>query len=323
MTDSRAAKSWLVCLGRGLVAFLSTPASARPLGVLRVGLAAILLLQALAIRGSVQELYGSLGVVQQPIIEALVPAGVPQANWLTNALAPLGIPEATCLNGLFLLYMLSLLALLFGWHTRAAAVLAWLTHLLFKMNGFATSYGVEEFAHIILFYSTFMPVGHALSLDRLAGRVPGGPSSAARLSLRVLQLHLCVVYLSSGLWKASGEQWWNGEAVWQALMRPDLAQMDFSWLAGLPWLALLACWGTLAVEVGYPFFIWHRRTRLPMILATVGFHAGIALSMGLVSFSAVMILLTVSAFLVSAQPQTQAIAERDEAAPDRTLAVPT
>jgi hypothetical protein len=164
-------------------------------------------------------------------------------------------------------------------------------------------------AHIGLFYCMLMPAGHALSLDRRAGRVPAGLTAGARLSLRVLQLHLCVVYLSSGFSKATGEQWWTGEAIWLAPMRPDLATMDFSWLARVPWLAWLACWGTLAVELGYPIFIWHRRTRAPMALATLGLHAGIAVALGLLSFSATMALLTTSAFLVSAKPRVEAASE--------------
>jgi hypothetical protein len=282
--------------------FVTAPASARPLAVLRVGLAAVLLAQAYACSGSLMELYGSLGLVQQPINEALVHPGAPRLSWLAAALAPWGVGEGTCLHGLFLAYALSLTALLVGWHTRAAAVAAWLTHLTLKSSSFATSYGVVEFTHIALFYCMFMPVGHALSLDRLSGRVCGAPTAAARLSLRVLQLHLCVVYLSSGVWKASGEDWWSGEAVWRAVLRPDLAQFDFTWLAQAPWLSLLACWGTLLVELGYAVFVWPRLTRRWWALATVGLHVGIAVTLGLWAFSAVMIVLTGSAFLVSAEP---------------------
>src|SRR5262249_53984039 len=99
----------------------------------------------------------------------------------------------------------------------------------------------------------------------------------------------------------SGEQWRNGEAIWRALEWPTMAFFDFSWLAAVPWLALMICWGTLVVEVGYAFFIWPRRTRKLWLLATVGLHAGIGLTMGLVFFSAVMIVLNVAAFGVSAE----------------------
>ena len=60
--------------------FLLEPASARPLAVLRVGLAAVLLAQALAISAHLLELYGERGIVQWPIVHDLVPPGVPRVG---------------------------------------------------------------------------------------------------------------------------------------------------------------------------------------------------------------------------------------------------
>src|SRR5262249_12827385 len=146
--------------------------------------------------------------------------------------------------------------------------------------------GAYEFAHIALFYCALFPAGHALSVDRWLGRVSGEPSADARLGLRLLQLHLCVVYLASGVEKATGQQWWNGEAVWRAVMRPDFAVFDMAWLADWPWVARLACWGTLAIEIGYAVLVWPRWTRRAMALATVGLHLGIGIFLGLWSFVA-------------------------------------
>src|SRR5439155_11554901 len=111
-------------------------------------------------------------------------------------------------------------------------------------------------------------------------------------------------YFASGVEKAVGEQWRSGEAIWQALMQPALGQLDFSWLAAVPWVAQLACWSTLIIEIGYAVLVWPRRTRTPWAVATIGLHVGIAGFMGLVSFSAVMAGLTLSAFLVSAEPMS-------------------
>jgi hypothetical protein len=285
--------------------FVARPASPRPLAILRIGLAAVLLVQAYTLGGSLIELYGNLGFVQWSVEPLGTPSGVPRVDWLVDALAPHGVSDVAVVRGVFLVYVGSLACLLLGWRTRVAAVLAWLTHTALKTSGNASIYGVDEFAHIALFYCMFMPVGHALSLDRLAGRVSGEPSSAARLGLRVLQLHLCVVYVSSGIHKATGEQWWNGEAVWRSLMRPDFAHFDMSWLAEAPWVAMLACWGTLLVEVGYPLLVWPRWTRTAGTLAAIGLHVGIAVGLGLVSFAAVMIVLNIAAFLVRAEPLPQ------------------
>jgi hypothetical protein len=282
--------------------FIARPASARPLAALRIGLAAVLLAQTASLAGSLNELYGSLGLAQRPVTEAMTPPGVPRLGWATDALAACGVPEADAIRAAFGVYAASLVALLLGWRTRPAAAVAWLAHLMFKA-GNPTTYGVDEFAHIALFYCVWLPVGRAWSLDVRAGRASDAASPAARLGQRVVQFHLCVVYLASGLEKASGEQWWSGEAVWRALMRTDLGSgaWDFAWLAEIPWVAKCACWGTLAVELGYAFLIWPARTRRLWGAATIGLHLGIAVFMGLWSFSAVMVVLTTAAFLVPAE----------------------
>jgi hypothetical protein len=284
------------------VTFVSAPASAKPLAVLRIGLAGLLLVQALALGGVVTELYGPRGIIPWSIVHDQAVQGMPRLSWVVDALASHGVSADTCVRGVYLVYVGSLAGLLLGWHTRLSALVAWLTHLALMTSGNASIYGVDQFALIALFYCVCLPVGDALSADQTLGRVSGAPSPGARLGLRLLQLHMCVVYLSSGIEKASGEQWWNGEAIWRALLCPTSALFDFGWLAWAPWLAVVLCWGTLAVELGYAFLIWPRRTRKLMLLATVGMHAGIALSMGLVMFSAVMIVLNLAAFGFSPEP---------------------
>jgi hypothetical protein len=95
-----------------------------------------------------------------------------------------------------------------------------------------------------------------------------------------------------------GRQWWNGEAIWQVISQPAFSTFDLSWLAKYSLIPMLAGWGTLVVEIGYPFFICLRRTRKVWGFATIGLHLGMALCMGLVFFSSVMILLTGCLFLI-------------------------
>lgn len=295
--------------------FFLAPATPLPLAVFRIGVAAVLLLQALSLAGSVQELFGRNAIVQWAAIYQAggggmgFHPGVPGVNVLAYYLAPYGVTPAQCVQGVFLLYVASLSCLLIGWRTRISAVVAWITHLSLCASGFMTIYGVDQFANIALFYLLWMPVGGALSLDRSAGRTSGEPGVTNRISLRVLQLHLCIAYVASGVHKASGEQWWNGEAIWRAVTLPELAQFDMTWLAMVPWLAMLLCWGTLLLEVGYPLILIPR-LRKPMAFGIISLHVGIATSMGLISFSALMGALTFSAFVIGGEPAPAGIAER-------------
>jgi hypothetical protein len=277
--------------------FFTAPSSARPLAVLRIGLAAVLIAQAAAIAPYLFLFFGERGIVQTPIANALVPASLPRVAYLARLLAPFVHDGRLLLLGCFAVYVAALHLLLVGWKTRAAAITVWLLHLTLRTTGTASAYGVFEFATIGLFYCSVMPVGAALSLD--AGSWKGDAvSEKATLALRVLQLHLCIVYLSSGIAKIRGEQWRTGEAIWLAVMRPRFAPFDVSWLASHPFLPMLAAWMTLLVEIGYAFFIWRPVTRRLWVAGAIGMHAGIAVMLGLWSFSAVMIVLNVAAFLV-------------------------
>src|SRR5262245_4971116 len=98
------------------VGFVAAPASPVPLAALRIGVAAVLLLQGLCLVGSLDALYGSRGVVQQPITDASLADGVPRAGWAVEALAPLGLSESATLRALFFAYLAALAGLLLGWH---------------------------------------------------------------------------------------------------------------------------------------------------------------------------------------------------------------
>jgi hypothetical protein len=282
----------------GVARWLTEPASPLPLAVLRVSVSVVLLGQALAVSGRVDELFGTSGALSSRVNESMLPAGVPRLSWALAALSPLGVSEAWCMRAVFLVYVAALAGLLLGRYTRPVAVVAWAAHLALTTSGWLTTYGVDAFANIALFYCAVFPTG---------GNGSMAPSVGARAGLRLLQLHLCVVYLFSGVEKGTGVQWWNGEAIWRAVMRPDFAVWDLSWLADYSWVAVVSCWMTLLIEVGYALFVWVRWTRLAWPLLTGLMHLGIAVILGLASFSALMIALNVAAFLVPSEPSEPTI----------------
>jgi hypothetical protein len=222
---------------------------------------------------------------------------VPGLPSLAKAFSPIGISARTAVILLLSGYAGGLLSLALGFHSRLSAFLAWGLHLSFMTSGFASFYGVDQLANTFLFYLFLFPSGRAWAFasrptsSRREETVPVG-------CLRVMQLHLCAIYLGAGVHKAMGRQWWNGEAIWQVVSQPDFSTFDLSWLARHPWIPRFAGWGTLLVEVGYVFLIWPRRTRKAWCIATIGLHLGMALFMGLVFFSSLMILLTGCLFLI-------------------------
>lgn len=285
--------------------FFSEPASPMPLGVLRILVCAVLLTQAFLLSPDLFALYGDHGLLQGSLNNYLIPPFVPCVAWFQAVLGPLGVSTDQTVMILFVAYVGSLATLLIGHWAQLAAFLAWLFHFtLLYSTGALSAYGVDSFAHILLFYFIFMPVGAALSLDKLRG-VEFPEARYNRLALRILQLHLCIAYFVAGTGKAAGQQWWDGEAIWRATAMPDFSRFDTSWLVHLPFVAKVVAWSTVFFETLYPVFVWPRRTRGVWLTTIILMHAGIFFIMGLKTFAALMIVLNLALFMVPAQLRTK------------------
>jgi CubicO group peptidase (beta-lactamase class C family) len=258
------------------------PVSAAPLVALRVALPLLLLLHLLWLSSDLLALHG--GIIPRQLTELLHDPRVPGLETLTKPFALVGIGAHAATAILLALYTASLLALVLGFHTRASAFVAWALHLGLMTSGFASFYGVDQITNSFLFY---------LFVFSFRCR----QESIALGALRLVQLHLCVIYLAAGLDKARGIAWWNGEAIWQTLSQPAFGRFDLHVLASHPWIPMLVGWATLIVEIGYAGFVWLHPTRRMWCLAAIAFHLGTAIFMGLVFFASVMIVLTSCLFL--------------------------
>ena len=279
-----------------MFSWFTRPDSPRPLAWFRITLALFCLFKLWLVRESLLDMYGQYGFVQWAITRANLYEILPHLGNMALWLQPLGFsPDGTVY--LFVgIYVLALVGLLAGMFTRWMAGLAFCIDFLLMNAAGGMIYGMDFFTHIALFYCVFMPSGDCLSLDAWRGRRKCAASVSAGVTRRVLQLHLAIVYLSSGLEKAAGAQWWNGEAIWRSVMLPIFHQFDMSWLAWHPWVAVGSGWSILATEIGYGFFIWCRKTRPVWLAAAITMHLFIGLFLGMWLFALIMIILNWAAF---------------------------
>ncbi len=198
-----------------------------------------------------------------------------------------------------ILALLVFFCLMVGLFSRTAAVLAF---------AFAVSYahrvspgaffGLDKINCMLAMYLVLGPCGARYSLDRLRrlrrGETgPAMPSVTANLAIRLIQVHLCIIYLFSGLAKLTGENWQAGTAVWWALANLEYQSLDMTWLAGWPKfgpvLIALMTHATVFWELFYSFLVWNRFTRPLVLWMAVGVHGGIALCMGMITFGLAML----------------------------------
>lgn len=279
-----------------LLGFLFPAGTDNWLAVLRIGLGFQVTFYSLSLRNDWNYLLSGTARQLAEAMLSLEGYSIPRLGWLVGLATQLSLPEETVLFGAWICLLAAGCCLLVGFACRLSAILAWFLHLCAAKSGGFLSYGVDNFMTIGLFYLMLSPLPDRYSLDwRLRELRPKNPQLLGFWH-RVLQLHLCVIYFFSGLTKCLGGGWWDGSNVWRALIRPPFNVIDPEILVRSKSLFLVAGIFICLLEIGYPFFIWHSKTRKIWLIGICAMHVGIGLTMGMYLFAFIMIVLNVAAF---------------------------
>jgi predicted DCC family thiol-disulfide oxidoreductase YuxK len=291
---------------RGWDAFFFRPADPTALGLIRVAVG-LLLLWDLGVYGlDLRDWLGSDGWADPEAVGFFRRQISPYA-WSFWSL----VPDAL-LRPVWVVCMAVLALFTAGFWSRATAVLAWVIVVSTVRRVPVSLFGFDQ---IVSTWALYLAVtgasGQAVSVDRFLARyrlarseasrrrhdgrwaVPPGapaPTVSANLALRLIQLHLALIYGTAGLAKLQGQAWWGGTAIWGMLASGEFRGADLTWLAAFPWLLNLLTHGTIFLEIGYPVLVWVRPLRPLLLAAVVALHAGIGLSApGLWEFSLAML----------------------------------
>lgn len=188
------------------------------------------------------------------------------------------------------IYLLLLLFLVFGLFSRISALLALILQLLIFKSFDDYNYGYDTFLTMALFYCVIFPVGKYGSINNLI-KYKKKPGSYRFNYAKVLQLHLGVVYAFAGLPKILESNWWNGKAMWKAL-----SGVHNSYYLISPYVLIPAGIVVLFIETFYPVLMNVQSTRKITLFLILSMHVGIALMMNLFIFSAMMIVLNITAW---------------------------
>ncbi|MEU9315552.1 HTTM domain-containing protein [Streptomyces sp. NPDC048295] len=114
---------------------------------------------------------------------------------------------------------------------------------------------------------------------------------AHNATLVVIMAEVCLIYATAGWYKIQGSRWQDGTALYYPL------KLDY--FTPWPWLSdilassgvmvMLITYGTVVVQVAFPFTLFNRRVKNVLLVAMMCEHAGIALLLGLPFFSMAMI----------------------------------
>jgi predicted DCC family thiol-disulfide oxidoreductase YuxK len=291
--------------------FFFSPADPTSVGLLRVLVGSLAFWSLLVFGLDLHQYLGSDGWAEPTVIRGLqrplawsfwflVPEGWLRPVWCA-CLAALG------------LYAL-------GLFSRSTAVLAWVIVVSTVRRVPIALYGFDQVLSMLALYLAVTGAsGQAVSLDRFWTRLrqarnaalsgstqlgPGGwsrevvstaagspPASiSAGLALRLIQLHMVLIYGMAGLAKLQGPSWWNGTALWRTMATGEFVLLDFTFLGAWPLLINFLTHAALAVELLYPVLIWVRMARPLLLVGVFALHAGIAvMSPGLAEFALIMV----------------------------------
>ncbi|MEW9502417.1 DCC1-like thiol-disulfide oxidoreductase family protein [Jeotgalibacillus marinus] len=164
--------------------------------------------------------------------------------------------------------------------------------------------GGDNISRIILFYLLFAKTTAYFSVDSYLKNKRKGSKETTEISVNHFSLRnlvhnlailacltqVSIMYLSSGFHKASGEMWQNGTAIYYILQVDEFSHPFFREILHSSDLFLvLATLMTVIIQLAFPFLLFNRYTRYLAMFGVISMHSGIAVVMGLISFSFLMI----------------------------------
>jgi hypothetical protein len=192
--------------------------------------------------------------------------------------------------------LLVFFCLMIGLFSRTMAVLGYLLAVSYANRVSPGAYfGLDKINCMLAMYLMLGPCGARYSVDRLWRLRQGAPTEvppswSANLAIRLIQLHMCVIYFFSALGKLQGDSWWTGDAVWFSVATLEYQTLDMTWLWDYQMLVNLLTHATVFFELSYIALIWPRLTRPWMLLMAVMIHGGIVFVLGMPTFGLVMLI---------------------------------
>jgi uncharacterized membrane protein YphA (DoxX/SURF4 family) len=281
-------------------AFFHEPGDLRAVALVRVAFALVVLVNFVVLYPDLDRWFTDSGVLSSATSKEIARPYTWSLLWL--------LPSTSgTIQACFWIAAAQAAMLLFGFCSRLNCLCLFVWLVSFQNRNFLITDSEDTVMRLIAFYLVFMPIGQCWSVDawlrrRLwpnartnewRGGIEDQPESGTRAGcwgplwgLRLLQIQMCVIFLSAGISKLNGDAWLDGTAIYYVARLDDyfgrLPTPD--WPFDHPWPVAIATWGVIAVEILAPFFLWFRETRRPTLVLVVLFHLANEWTMNLLLF---------------------------------------
>ena len=206
-------------------------------------------------------------------------------------------PASPVLFNLLVVWAVVAVCLVIGYKTRLAAVINyafWVVFVMFSPMNQDFDGGFDQLMISSSFLLMFLPSERALSLDNLRLKLHNwSPGKRFEPNHQVtvlayflpLLLSLGLVYTDSAIHKLWAEHWRNGMGAWLPSSHPYyMSPLDMSWLLENKLAQMVITYSIIVFQFLFPFVLYFRPFRLPLLFMGMALHGGILLSLNIYPF---------------------------------------
>lgn len=207
-----------------------------------------------------------------------------QSSFLNPNIEFLHIP--VYFNAFYFLGLIIMLLYTFGLGTILFNVIVYIFILIFYTASPFLGDGGSNILVIVLAYMIFTNNSAYFSL------FPMKPSNNSFLKithnffLGLVLIQTCILYFFAGFYKAQGDMWIHGTALYYVLnidaFRMDATSFLSDFIIDSPLLLTLGAYTAIFMQLLFPILIFNKYTRYLVLAGSIGFHLSVALLMGLV-----------------------------------------
>jgi hypothetical protein len=283
--------------------FWFAPSSPTTLSAIRVLAGAMLLYTHLVWSMGLTDFFGPNGWLPESVMQQVHSSGIdpdgpgplpaPAARWTWSHFDY--VHSAKLMWTIHIVALIVFFCLMIGLFSRFIAVAAFLFAVSYANRITPGAYfGLDKINCMLALYLMVGPCGARYSVDRLwrlrGGNTEVSASSAANLAIRLIQVHMCIIYLFSGLSKLQGYAWIVGDASWMSFELTEYRSLDMTVLGKWPYLLNFMTHATVFWELSYCALVWPRLTRPWVLAMAVLVHGGIIIALGMPTFGLVMLI---------------------------------
>jgi len=306
-THGDATGGWVDRIGQGWNRFWFAPSDPVSLCVLRVVVGVIVFYTLLTYSPDLDRFFTEggmlpLDVVREAVDEAASQGDRPIRLSYFNYLFTSGEVWAAHVIGLAVVAMFVL-----GVLTRVTSIASLIVLLSYVQRAPMLTSELEWVLAMLMLYLCIGPCGRVLSVDawlrrRRASRSPASaavsvshapeatPSMWATVSLRLVQLHLCLIYVMIVASKLNSITWWDGTAVGFLATGEINPWIDFRWIRTHNYLMNAWTHFILLFEITFPILIWNRTFRPLLLVLSILSWGSLLLVSGLITYCLVMMI---------------------------------